>query len=85
MMTPVDSEDMAYAITFELFMEYGNDHLAKIFDRLQERLNKSRARIETLLNESNTRTKANIIQSILGLGQIFRQQQHSELLDMPDI
>eukprot|EP00972_Heterocapsa_arctica_P050175 7378946-Heterocapsa_arctica.AAC.1 len=41
-MTPVDTEDMAYASTFELFLEYGNDHLAKIFDRLQERLNKRR-------------------------------------------
>eukprot|EP00972_Heterocapsa_arctica_P083681 12331555-Heterocapsa_arctica.AAC.1 len=73
-MTPVDTEDMAYASTFELFLEYGNDHLAKIFDRIQERLNKSRARIETFLNEINTRTKANIILSILGLGQIYRQQ-----------
>eukprot|EP00972_Heterocapsa_arctica_P099296 14652414-Heterocapsa_arctica.AAC.1 len=74
MMTPVDTENMAYASTFELFLEYDNHHLATIFDRIQERLNKSRARIETLLNETNTRTKANIILSILGLGQIYRQQ-----------
>eukprot|EP00972_Heterocapsa_arctica_P065784 9710824-Heterocapsa_arctica.AAC.1 len=32
MMIPVDSEDMAYASAFELFLEYGNEHLAKIFD-----------------------------------------------------
>eukprot|EP00972_Heterocapsa_arctica_P046104 6801660-Heterocapsa_arctica.AAC.1 len=74
MMTPVDTDNMAYASSFELFLEYGNDHFATIFDRIQERLNKHRARIETLLNEINARTKANIILSILGLGQIYRQQ-----------
>eukprot|EP00972_Heterocapsa_arctica_P056613 8357426-Heterocapsa_arctica.AAC.1 len=58
MMTPVDTENMAYASAFEI----------------QERLNKHRVRIETMLNEINTRTKAHIIQSILGLGQIYRQQ-----------
>eukprot|EP00972_Heterocapsa_arctica_P071115 10506046-Heterocapsa_arctica.AAC.1 len=40
---------------------------------------------ETLLNEINTITKANIIMSILGLRQIYRQQGHAELSDMPDI
>eukprot|EP00972_Heterocapsa_arctica_P048940 7210141-Heterocapsa_arctica.AAC.1 len=78
-MTPVDSEDMAYASTFELFLEYGNDHLARTFDRIEEHLNKRRASKETLLNEINTRTKANIIMSILGLGLIYKQQGHSEL------
>eukprot|EP00972_Heterocapsa_arctica_P043225 6375443-Heterocapsa_arctica.AAC.1 len=68
------------------FLEYGNDHLAKIFDRLQKRLNNNIiVPIDTLLNDINTRTKANIIHTILGLGQICRQQQHSELADMPDI
>eukprot|EP00972_Heterocapsa_arctica_P104724 15433551-Heterocapsa_arctica.AAC.1 len=86
MMTPVDSEGMAYASAFELFLEYGNEYLAKIFDRLQKRLNNNKiVSIGTLLNDINTRTKANIILSILGLGQICRQQQHSELADMPDI
>eukprot|EP00972_Heterocapsa_arctica_P109303 16094677-Heterocapsa_arctica.AAC.1 len=41
-MTPVDSEDMAYASTFELFLEYGNDHYAKTFDRIEEHLDKIR-------------------------------------------
>eukprot|EP00972_Heterocapsa_arctica_P113974 16440041-Heterocapsa_arctica.AAC.1 len=68
-MTPVDAEDMAFASTFELFLEYGNDHLAKIFDRIEERLNKRRIMKYTLLNDINTRTKANIILNILGLGQ----------------
>eukprot|EP00972_Heterocapsa_arctica_P014898 2193271-Heterocapsa_arctica.AAC.1 len=63
MMIPVGSEDMAYASAFELILEYGNDHLANIFDRLQKRLNKNRTvPIDTLLNDINTRTKANIIQ-----------------------
>eukprot|EP00972_Heterocapsa_arctica_P047143 6954834-Heterocapsa_arctica.AAC.1 len=85
MMTPVDSENMAYVSALELFMEYGNDHLATIFDRLLERFNKHRTVQYSLLSEINCRTQANIIQSILGLGHISRQQQHSELLDMPDI
>eukprot|EP00972_Heterocapsa_arctica_P110584 16283103-Heterocapsa_arctica.AAC.1 len=38
-----------------------------------------------MLSEINCRTKANIIQSILGLGHIFRQQRHPELSDLPDI
>eukprot|EP00972_Heterocapsa_arctica_P075130 11085895-Heterocapsa_arctica.AAC.1 len=61
--------------------------MANIFDRLQKRLNNNIiAPIDTLMNEINTRTKANIIHSILGLGQICRQQQqHPELVDMPDI
>eukprot|EP00972_Heterocapsa_arctica_P045788 6757802-Heterocapsa_arctica.AAC.1 len=61
-MTPLDTEDMAYPVAFEFFLEYGNERFAKVFDRIQERLNKSRARIETLLNDINTRTKANILQ-----------------------
>eukprot|EP00972_Heterocapsa_arctica_P113739 16438819-Heterocapsa_arctica.AAC.1 len=76
---------MAFANTFELFLEYGNNHLANIFDRIEERLNKRGATQYTLLNEINTRTKANIILSILGLGLIYRQQGHLELVDMPDI
>eukprot|EP00972_Heterocapsa_arctica_P014141 2082887-Heterocapsa_arctica.AAC.1 len=84
-MTPLDTEDMANPVAFEFVLEYGNEHFANIVDRIQERLNKNRARIETLLNEINTRTKANILQSILGLGQISRQQQHMELSDMLDI
>eukprot|EP00972_Heterocapsa_arctica_P112536 16432360-Heterocapsa_arctica.AAC.1 len=39
----------------------------------------------TILNEIDRTTKANIVQSILGLGQIFRQQRHLELADLPDI
>eukprot|EP00972_Heterocapsa_arctica_P018447 2724668-Heterocapsa_arctica.AAC.1 len=35
-MTPVDSEDMAYGSTFELYLEYGNNHFAKI-DLRQDR------------------------------------------------
>eukprot|EP00972_Heterocapsa_arctica_P060795 8968038-Heterocapsa_arctica.AAC.1 len=63
MMIPVDSEDMAFASTFELLLEYGNDHMANIFDRLQKRLNNNIiVPIDTLMNEINTRTKANIIQ-----------------------
>eukprot|EP00972_Heterocapsa_arctica_P087857 12957256-Heterocapsa_arctica.AAC.1 len=68
MMTPVDSEDMAYASTFELYLEYGNDNFAKIFDRIEEHLDKRRGTKEMLLNGTNTRTKANVVLSVLGLG-----------------
>eukprot|EP00972_Heterocapsa_arctica_P085347 12578428-Heterocapsa_arctica.AAC.1 len=60
-MTPVESRDMAYASAFESFLEYGNDHLARTFDRIEEHLNKRRASIYTLLNNINTITKASII------------------------
>eukprot|EP00972_Heterocapsa_arctica_P000369 53532-Heterocapsa_arctica.AAC.1 len=60
---------MAYASAFELYLEYGNDHYTKIFDKRMERLNTNRAvQYYTILREINCRTKANIIQSILGLG-----------------
>eukprot|EP00972_Heterocapsa_arctica_P038499 5673152-Heterocapsa_arctica.AAC.1 len=39
----------------------------------------------SILTEINCTTKANIIQSILGLGHVFRQQRHPELADPPDI
>eukprot|EP00972_Heterocapsa_arctica_P011637 1704771-Heterocapsa_arctica.AAC.1 len=32
MMTPLDAEDMAYPVAFELFLEYGNEQCAKVFD-----------------------------------------------------
>eukprot|EP00972_Heterocapsa_arctica_P039650 5843431-Heterocapsa_arctica.AAC.1 len=75
-MTPLYSEDMAYASTFELSLEFGNDHFAKTFDRIEEHLDKRRGTTYMLLNGINTRTTATIVQSILGLGLIFRQQGH---------
>eukprot|EP00972_Heterocapsa_arctica_P068898 10179502-Heterocapsa_arctica.AAC.1 len=39
----------------------------------------------SILTEINCTMKANIIQSILGLGHVFRQQRHPELTDLPDI
>eukprot|EP00972_Heterocapsa_arctica_P017179 2539506-Heterocapsa_arctica.AAC.1 len=66
---PVDRENMAYASAFELFLGYGNDHYSKVFDKLTERLNTNRTVQDyTMLGEINCTTKANIIQSILGLG-----------------
>eukprot|EP00972_Heterocapsa_arctica_P054770 8072644-Heterocapsa_arctica.AAC.1 len=84
-MIPVDRESMAYASAFELYLEYGNDHYSQIFDMLMERLNANGPVQYSMLSEINCRTKANIIQSILGLGHIFRQQRHPELSDLPDI
>eukprot|EP00972_Heterocapsa_arctica_P070304 10385226-Heterocapsa_arctica.AAC.1 len=68
-MIPVDRESMAYASAFELYLECGNDRYSEIFDKLMERLNSNRTvQYYTILSEINCRTKANIIQSILGLG-----------------
>eukprot|EP00972_Heterocapsa_arctica_P013698 2021493-Heterocapsa_arctica.AAC.1 len=33
---PVDQDNMAYASTFELFLEFGNDHCSKVFDKLTD-------------------------------------------------
>eukprot|EP00972_Heterocapsa_arctica_P037123 5464729-Heterocapsa_arctica.AAC.1 len=75
-MTPVDQEDMAYASTFELFLEIGNHHCATISDNIEEYLDDRRGTTEGLLNQINTRTKAAIVNSILGLGLIYRQRGH---------
>eukprot|EP00972_Heterocapsa_arctica_P000533 78228-Heterocapsa_arctica.AAC.1 len=42
MLTPVDRDNMAYASAFELFLGFGNDHCAKVFDKQMERLNADR-------------------------------------------
>eukprot|EP00972_Heterocapsa_arctica_P078525 11580327-Heterocapsa_arctica.AAC.1 len=77
---------MAYASTFELFLEFGNDHCSEVFDKMMDMLNADRHFPDyNIRREINSTTKANIIQSILGLGQIFRQQRHPELADLPDI
>eukprot|EP00972_Heterocapsa_arctica_P059818 8822728-Heterocapsa_arctica.AAC.1 len=60
---------MAYAIAFELFLEYGNDRYSQIFDKQIERLNTDRTvKDYAILSEINCTTKDNIIQIILGLG-----------------
>eukprot|EP00972_Heterocapsa_arctica_P024124 3555050-Heterocapsa_arctica.AAC.1 len=51
-----------------------------------ERLNDTRVRQDhTIIDEINQTTKANIMHSILGLGQIYREQAFTELLDLPNI
>eukprot|EP00972_Heterocapsa_arctica_P023734 3497840-Heterocapsa_arctica.AAC.1 len=84
-MIPVDRESRAYASAFELLLEYGNDRYSKIFDMMLDILNENRTVQYSLLREINCRTMANIIQNILGLGHLFRQQRHPELSDLPDI
>eukprot|EP00972_Heterocapsa_arctica_P018803 2780164-Heterocapsa_arctica.AAC.1 len=61
---PVDQANMAYASTFELFLEYGVDHISEVFNKLMEELNANRAKQDyTILNEINRTTKTTIIQS----------------------
>ena len=57
-----------------------------VFDKIMERLNEVRARQDySIIDDINQNTKANIVQSMLGLGHIFREQAFTELLDMPTI
>eukprot|EP00972_Heterocapsa_arctica_P052033 7656154-Heterocapsa_arctica.AAC.1 len=84
-MIPVDQESMAFASALELYLEYGSEQLATIFDNLEEILNAISTLPWTILNQINRRTKADIMLSILGLGHIFREQRHPELQDMPDM
>ena len=66
-----------------------------VFDRIMERLYESRIRAaiavgihkedHSIIDDINKFTKANIMQSILGLGQIFREQAFTELTDLPHI
>eukprot|EP00972_Heterocapsa_arctica_P090632 13372131-Heterocapsa_arctica.AAC.1 len=39
----------------------------------------------TILHDIDRVTKTNIIQSIVGLGHVYRQQRHQELTDLPCI
>ena len=72
--------------TFEFFIEFGTEHTAMGFDKLMVKLNEIRAREDyTIINEINMRTKASIVQSILGLGHIYRQQGFIELRNLPHI
>ncbi len=80
--THVDQENMPFASAFELYLECGNDHYA-IFDKLKERFSTDGTLPWSILNRMNCRTKADIMQSILGLGHIFRQQRRPGLQDMP--
>eukprot|EP00972_Heterocapsa_arctica_P046562 6871441-Heterocapsa_arctica.AAC.1 len=83
---PLDEANRGFASAFELVLEYGIDHISKVFNILMEKLNASRVKKDyTILNEINQITKANIIQSILGLGHVYRQQRHPELMDLPFI
>eukprot|EP00972_Heterocapsa_arctica_P114372 16442116-Heterocapsa_arctica.AAC.1 len=85
-MIPLDAASRAYPSTIELYIEYGTDHIAMVFDRLMGKLNENRSRQDyTIISEINQRTKANIIQSILGLGHIYRQHGFIELLNLPQI
>eukprot|EP00972_Heterocapsa_arctica_P032236 4750812-Heterocapsa_arctica.AAC.1 len=66
---PVDQANRAYASTFEFYLEYVTEHIAKVFDKLMMRLNTSRSDKDyTILHDINRVTKTNLIQSILGLG-----------------
>jgi hypothetical protein len=57
-----------------------------VFDKIMERLNEVRVRQDySIIDDINQITKANIMQSILGLGQIYREQVFTELLDLPHI
>eukprot|EP00972_Heterocapsa_arctica_P018649 2757342-Heterocapsa_arctica.AAC.1 len=82
----IDQANRAYASAFEFFLEYGIYHISKVFNKLIERLNTRRIeQYHTILNEINNITKTNLIQSILRLGHIHRQQRHPELAYMPHI
>eukprot|EP00972_Heterocapsa_arctica_P009515 1401794-Heterocapsa_arctica.AAC.1 len=51
-----------------------------------ERLNADRTLKEhNILSEINCATKANLIQSSVGLGHVFRQQRHPVRADLPGI
>jgi hypothetical protein len=94
-MMPLDETGLGEANTIEFFIEYSTTHYAMVFDRIMERLNEDRVRTAiatgihredySIIDDINKNTKANIMQSLLGLGQIFREQAFTELMDLPHI
>jgi hypothetical protein len=94
-MMPLDESGLGEANTIEFFIEYSTTHYAMVFDRIMERLYEGRIRAaiatgihkedHSIIDDINKFTKANIMQSILGLGHIFREQAFTELMDLPHI
>eukprot|EP00972_Heterocapsa_arctica_P066247 9772586-Heterocapsa_arctica.AAC.1 len=82
----MDEEGLGEANAFEFFIEHSTTHFAMVFDKIMERLNDVRVRQDhSIIDDINKISKANIMQSVLGLGQIYREQVFTELLDLPNI
>eukprot|EP00972_Heterocapsa_arctica_P114724 16443969-Heterocapsa_arctica.AAC.1 len=78
-------DDVAQGVALRLCMECGNDHYSRFFDQIKGQMDKKRGTKEKLLGTITIRTKAAIIENILGLGHIFKQKGYEELKDMPSI
>eukprot|EP00972_Heterocapsa_arctica_P096400 14221601-Heterocapsa_arctica.AAC.1 len=67
-------DDVAHAVALRLFLECGDEQNARLFDHLKGQMDKKKGTREKRLGTIKTRTKAAIIESILGLGYIFKQK-----------
>eukprot|EP00972_Heterocapsa_arctica_P101714 14986246-Heterocapsa_arctica.AAC.1 len=68
------AEDVAHGTALRFDLECGNNHYARHFDQIRKQMDDKRGTKEELLDRLTIRTKAAIIESILGLGYIFKQQ-----------
>eukprot|EP00972_Heterocapsa_arctica_P104756 15437777-Heterocapsa_arctica.AAC.1 len=69
----------------DIIPECGNDHYASYFYQIKRQMDDNRGMKEVILDIISVRTKAAIIESILGLGYIYKNNGYEELKDMPDI
>eukprot|EP00972_Heterocapsa_arctica_P099392 14666865-Heterocapsa_arctica.AAC.1 len=63
-------DDVADVVALRLYLECGNEQSARLFGHIKEQMDKKTGTREKLLGTIKTRTKAAIIESILGLGCI---------------
>eukprot|EP00972_Heterocapsa_arctica_P052602 7739444-Heterocapsa_arctica.AAC.1 len=62
-----------------------HDHYARYFDQIKRQMDDKRGMAEGIMDNISVRTKAAIIESILGFGYMFKHKGYEELDDMPDI
>eukprot|EP00972_Heterocapsa_arctica_P114135 16440912-Heterocapsa_arctica.AAC.1 len=78
-------DDVAHGTALRLFLECGNDRYAMYFDQIRGHLDEKRGAKEMLLDSITDITNTAIVESILGLGYVFKHKGFMELKDMPDI
>eukprot|EP00972_Heterocapsa_arctica_P009265 1365789-Heterocapsa_arctica.AAC.1 len=66
-------DDVVHGTVLRLYLECGNQLYAWYFDQIRKRMDDKRGTKEELLDQLSIRTKAAIIESILGLGYIFKE------------
>eukprot|EP00972_Heterocapsa_arctica_P032058 4723745-Heterocapsa_arctica.AAC.1 len=66
-------DDVVHGTALRLYLECGNELYARYFDQIRKQMDDERGTKEELLDQLSVRTKTAVIESILGLGCIFKE------------